>query len=73
MKTKFDVPVGKIVTRNNGKQYLVAEDPEGDHPDTCVFCGFWKKPTSFCVEIPCMVTERTDRKNVVFLRLHPEQ
>lgn len=62
MSRKDYVPVGGILTRNNGKKYELAS---GYH---CTKCAFAHKGWEWCDSIKCVPTMREDSLNVIFIR-----
>jgi len=66
MLTQFDQPVDSIVEYGNGECYLIQESDKDFHNNWCDIC----EARSLCsgADIPCIGKERTDGKDVYFIR-----
>ena len=63
MGRKDEFAVGDILTRKNGKQYLVVE------ASGCSTCGFNHKRDAWCKGMKCCPLQRSDSKEIVFRRI----
>ena len=68
MSRRDDVPVGGVLTRKNGKEYLVIADPSTT-VDLCDVCAFSHKSLGWCSEMKCAPRDRGDNTGVFFIKI----